>query len=188
MSQLQPKQQIALVLLAVLLVLKFAVVPLLDWQDEQIGVINNLQKRATKSQTVIDNQATIDSQQQQISKQLESINRLFVEPQKDTEFKLAMQQKVEQLMAKHNLQINNSNWLVSLKVANDSLMRHQLRLNISGKLINFQTVLVQLETNTPLMQVSDFNMRMKGQTAQELGQVDGTIQLSFYMQQGEPNE
>lgn len=185
MNKLEPKQQVALGIIGVLLVLKFIVVPLVDWQAEQVNLISNLQKRAAKSQGVIKNQIVIDAQQQQITQQLEQINRLFVAPQKDTEFKLAMQQQVEQLMAKYQLQINNSNWLVSLKVADNTLMRHQLTLNISGKLLNFQKILVELETSTPIIQVSDFNMRIKGQSEQELGQVDGTIELSFYMQQGE---
>ena len=179
----QPKQQIALGVLALLIVLKFIVVPLFDWQNEQLANLANLQKRVSKSQNVIANQTQITQSQQRISTQLKAINSLFINYKPEDEFKLAMQQQIEQTVANHQLQINTSNWLPSILVANGQLMRHQLRLSIKGQMLDFTKLITELESATPKAELKTFNINSKGQNDEQLGRVDGTIELAFYMQQ-----
>ena len=183
----QPKQQIALGVLALLIVLKFIVVPLFDWQNEQLANLANLQKRVSKSQNVIANQTQITQSQQRISAQLKAINSLFINYKPEDEFKLAMQQQIEKTVANQQLQINTSNWLPSILVANKQLMRHQLRLSIKGKMLDFTKLITELESATPKAELKTFNINSKGQNAEQLGRVDGIIELAFYMQQPNVN-
>ncbi len=183
----QPKQQIALGVLALLIVLKFIVVPLFDWQNEQLANLANLQKRVSKSQNVIANQTQITQSQQRISAQLKAINSLFINYKPEDEFKLAMQQQIEKTVANQQLQINTSNWLPSILVANKQLMRHQLRLSIKGKMLDFTKLITELESVTPKAELKTFNINSKGQNAEQLGRVDGIIELAFYMQQPNVN-
>lgn len=177
----QPKHKLAFGLLATLLLLKFLLVPLFDWQNEQLSNITNLQKRASKSQNVITNQSQITQSQQRITAQLNAINSLFIGYKNDAEFKLAMQQQIEQSLANNQLQINNSSWLPSINVANEQLMRHQLRLSIKGTLLNFKNFITLLESTPPQVALKTFNINLKGQNSEQLGQVEGTIELAFYM-------
>jgi hypothetical protein len=178
----QPKHQLALGAIAILLLLKFMLVPLFDWQNQQLSNLVNLQKRASKSHSAIINQTQMAVKQQHITAQLTAINELFVEHKNEAEFKLAMQQQIEQTIATHQLQINNSSWLPSIAVANAQLMRHQLRLSIKGQMLNFKSLVTLLESSTPKAELKTFNINLKGQNSERLGQVDGTIELAFYMQ------
>lgn len=178
----QPKHQLALGALVILIALKFLIVPLFDWQNEQLAQLANLQKRAVKSQNVIANQSQINQSQQTIVTQLQAINSLLVEYKNETEFKLAMQQQIEQTVAKNQLQINTSSWLPSILVVNERLIRHQLRLNIKGNMLDFINLITLLESSKPKAELKALNINLKGQNAQSLGRVDGTIELAFYMQ------
>jgi len=186
----QTKHKLALGLLATLLLLKLLLLPLFDWQNEQLSNITNLQKRASKSQSVITNQSQISQSQQRITAQLNAINSLFIDYKNDAEFKLAMQQQIEQSLASNQLQINNTSWLPSILVANEQLMRHQLRLNIKGTLLNFKNFITLLESTPPQAELKTFNINIKGQNSEQLGRVDGTIELAFYMlpQKSTPQE
>ncbi|PCC11818.1 hypothetical protein [Pseudoalteromonas sp. JB197] len=186
----QAKHKLALGLLATLLLLKLLLLPLFDWQNEQLSNITNLQKRASKSQSVITNQGQISQSQQRITAQLNAINSLFIDYKNDAEFKLAMQQQIEQSLASNQLQINNTSWLPSILVANEQLMRHQLRLNIKGTLLNFKNFITLLESTPPQAELKTLNINIKGQNSEQLGRVDGTIELAFYMlpQKSTPQE
>lgn len=179
----QPKHQLAFGAIAILLLLKFLLVPLFDWQNQQLSNITNLQKRVSKSQNVITNQSQISQSQQRITAQLKAINSLFIDYKNDAEFKLAMQQQIEQRLASNQLQINNSSWLPTIAVANDQLMRHQLRLNIKGTLLNVKNFITVLESAPPQVALKTFNINIKGQSSEQLGYTNGTIDLAFYMQQ-----
>ncbi len=182
----QPKHQLALAALVLLVSLKFIVVPLIDWQNTQLAQLTNLEKRAAKSQNVIANQGQISQSQQSINAQLEAINELFVNTQREGEFKLAMQQQLEQTVASNQLQINTSSWLPSIAVANNQLIRHQLRLNLKGKMRDFINLITLLESKTPKAELKSLNINLKGQNNKSLGRVEGTIELAFYMHQA-PN-
>ncbi|MBE0360565.1 MULTISPECIES: hypothetical protein [Pseudoalteromonas] len=184
----QPKHQLALGALALLIILKFIIVPLFDWQNEQLSQLANLQKRASKSQNVIINQNQISKSQQQINAQLKAINSLFISYKSEAEFKLAMQQQIEQTIASKQLQINTSSWLPSLLVANGQLMRHQLRLNIKGSTLNYIKLITLLENTAPKAELKTFNINLNGQNNEQLGRVEGTIELAFYMQQSKSEQ
>lgn len=183
----QPKHQLAIGALAILMMLKFAVVPLFDWQNRQLGSIANLQKRVSKSQNVIAHQSQISKSQQQISGQLKAINSLFIPYKAEGEFKLAMQQQLEQTVARNQLQITSSNWLPSILVANGQLMRHQLRLSIKGNMLDFTNLITELESATPKAELKTFNINIKGQNSERLGGVSGTLELAFYMRKQNTN-
>jgi len=182
----QPKHQLALAALVLLVSLKFIVVPLIDWQNTQLAQLTNLEKRAAKSQNVIANQGQISQSQQSINAQLEAINELFVNYQREGEFKLAMQQQLEQTVASNQLQINTSSWLPSIAVANNQLIRHQLRLNLKGKMRDFITLITHLESQTPKAELKSLNINIKGQKTDALGNMSGSLELAFYMHQA-PN-
>ena len=182
----QPKHQLALGALVILIALKFLIVPLFDWQNSQLAQLANLQKRAVKSQNVIVNQSQINQAQQTINAQLKAVNSLFVDYQRESEFKLAMQQQIEQTIANNQLQINTSSWLPSITVANNQLIRHQLRLNLKGKMRDFINLITLLESKTPKAELKSLNINLKGQNNESLGRVEGTIELAFYMHQA-PN-
>ncbi|TMP66225.1 hypothetical protein CWB76_18550 [Pseudoalteromonas sp. S1609] len=182
----QPKHQLALGALVILIALKFLIVPLFDWQNSQLAQLANLQKRAVKSQNVIINQSQINQAQQTINAQLKAVNSLFVDYQRESEFKLAMQQQIEQIIANNQLQINTSSWLPSITVANNQLIRHQLRLNLKGKMRDFINLIILLESKTPKVELKSLNINLKGQNNESLGRVEGTVELAFYMHQA-PN-
>lgn len=182
----QPKHQLALGALVILIALKFLIVPLFDWQNSQLAQLANLQKRAVKSQNVIVNQIQINQAQQTINAQLEAVNSLFVDYQRESEFKLAMQQQIEQTIANNQLQINTSSWLPSITVANNQLIRHQLRLNLKGKMRDFINLITLLESKTPKAELKSLNINLKGQKSDGLGNMSGSLELAFYMLQA-PN-
>ena len=182
----QPKHQLALAALVLLVSLKFIVVPLIDWQNTQLAQLTNLEKRAAKSQNVIANQGQINQAQQTINAQLKAVNSLFVDYQREGEFKLAMQQQLEQTVASNQLQINTSSWLPSIAVANNQLIRHQLRLNLKGKMRDFITLITHLESQTPKAELKSLNINIKGQKTDALGNMSGSLELAFYMHQA-PN-
>ena len=177
------KNQTLLLIVAVLLLLKILVEPLINWQNQQIAVNANLAKKATKSEAVLAQQQQLEALKSQVTAHLQQLTPLYYPYQSDTQFKLTQQQRVEEYLNKHQIKVSNIGWQALLKLDQQQLIRHQMLLSLQGKTTDLIALMQELETLTPRINIVEFNVSLKGQDAESLGRVDGNARLVFYMQQ-----
>ena len=144
--QLQSKHKVLLSVLAVLLLLRFIVVPIFAWQDEKIAQLQSSQQRLTKAENVIERLPQITQELEKLQRSNQQLASYYSTETSMPAFKLKQQQQIEKLFESYNVQVKNFNWAADIPGVID-----QSRANITfdGKTKDFarlQLAIAQLPT------------------------------------------
>ena len=176
---------VLLSLLALLLVLKLVVVPVLDWQEAQLTEIRQLERKQSRVDNLFDRLDEDSQLSRQLDTYLEKAETLFFPMQSASAFKLRQQKWVEQLVGKHQLQLKNIGWEKSVVIDSVQLERFQLKLTYSGKSENVLALHKDLESQPHWMVLDQINYNFKGQNQERLGQITARVTLHFFVNQQE---
>ena len=175
--------QLLLIILAVLLIAKLLVEPIINWQNQQLVDNQTLAKKVHKTAQLLNQQTALQSATDQVSTELVQLQQFYYPYQEQSQFRLTQQQAIEKLIAQSHLSLTNIGWQPAFVLPNTPLQRQQLTLNVSGKSIDFVGFIQQLERVQPYIEVAEFNVSLKGQNDTSLGRVNGSLRLIYYVQQ-----
>ena len=182
----QYKMLLALVIL--LATIKFALVPLFTWQEEQVENIAQIEKRLFKAEQVMTQLQEIELAKEQVADVARVFTTMLFDWQEPSKFRIDTQKQVNQWLTEHNLSTINIGWQPALKYQSAALHKEQIRLNISGKLTDLAAFLVMLESQSPVVVVEYFDLNIQGLSAEETGSGEVSLLLSFYIQEGAKGE
>ncbi|GAA0353825.1 hypothetical protein GCM10009092_17740 [Bowmanella denitrificans] len=179
------KKQILIGFLLVLAVLKFVIVPVLEWQDEKVAQINTLGQQLSKGTKLLAVQKELELKLQALQAQKgDVLPMLTTDEPSATQFQLQVQRKIDELMAKHELNVQNVNWLTPRPKG--MAVEHRLEIRMTGGLKEYLALMIDIEQQKPKLAIVEVNslisnMRPAGYT---LGRVNGRLVISAW-QQGE---
>ncbi|RRS10090.1 hypothetical protein EAG18_03940 [Pseudoalteromonas sp. J010] len=177
--------KVLLAVVALLATIKFAIVPLVTWQGEQVEHISQIQKRQIKASQIMMQLQDIEVAKQQVADVERVFKTMLFDWQAPSKFRIDTQKKLNQLLTEHKLSTVNIGWQPALKYQSAGLHKEQVRLNISGKLADFAAFLVMLEAQSPVVLVEYVDLNIRGLNAKETGNAEVSLLLSFYLQEGE---
>lgn len=136
-----------LVIVAVLLAIRFGIVPLIEYQDklkQQVGLESRQLERAMALLNDDGGSVSIEA----IASDLASAEALLPVHSAENEFKLAQQQRLEQLASMNDVSIEIFDWLgrIPAESLNDYLFTYQGQIEVEGAItdiVRFQTESVQ---------------------------------------------
>lgn len=171
-----------LTFLAVLVVLRFILVPVLEWQDSKIATINQLEKRVSKAERAIKTKEFNEQGLTDLLPYQKQVNELFYPTEPENTFKLARQQWLETLLAKHQVQSVNLGWQGSGEVKDLPLLKHKLELQFNANMVDFPAFQLALQDNPQLLEIDSLMLTLKGQRKEKLGRISGKMTMLFYQQ------
>jgi len=174
---MQSKQRSMLILLTFLLVIKFVIIPILDWQQEQITKIQVMSKRLTKVEQVLERLPTIKVALKSVQEENSLLQEKYYNNTSINTFKLQLQQQIERLFEQHNLTVKNFNWVLGVKGKLD-----QERANISfrGKTKDFALLQIAIARLPKLINTAQWTLHIKKMNDESLGEANGTLILIAY--------
>ncbi|MBD1580973.1 hypothetical protein [Pseudoalteromonas sp. S16_S37] len=175
-------------ILLLLALLKFAIVPIVSWQQEHVDAIAQIQKRLSKAQQVTAQMEQIDVASQRVSAFQSEYENLFFDWEDSSKFRINTQKMVNQWLADNELATINIGWQPALKFESAALHREQMRLNISGNVNKLGEFLTQLESHKPIVAIEYFDMGISELTVEQSGTAQVSLLLSFYMQEEATSE
>jgi len=180
------KHALLLSIVALLILVKFAVMPIMQWQDNAVVELRNLQKKLGKVSQVLGSEDKTGEVNQQVAEQLAAAQQLFFAHQSQSAFELAQQQYFEALTEKHNLRSRNFGWQNVSQRDDLALTRFQAAIRIDGKLKDIIALFVELETQTKRIEIVGFNISPKSQSEKSLGRVrSARITIALYVNQAQ---
>ncbi|GGA98903.1 GspMb/PilO family protein [Agarivorans gilvus] len=156
-------------ILAVLAVLRFVVVPIIDWQNTKASEIESLKSRLEKSKALVAQSDYLQSVKQQVDEQLNNQQQVFFHGDADSASQLKQLQNVEKLLKARELNLRSSRWLG--KLDHDSYTELRLEINITGELIHFIQFISDLETQPLPRRFVEWRVNIKGMTETEMGRL-----------------
>ena len=166
-------------ILSVLLVLQFLVMPLLRWQDEQALQVNLLEKRYAKISELMMRGSDYVVQFDAVNLAYQAQrDRLFTVDDEAT-FKLQQQVDIENLLAKHNLVVSNFGWNPGIAHDDFDVFIYPAVVRVEGTTFGLMQAMLELESRSDSLLISDFEFRIQNQFPDSLGKVSGRMVLHF---------
>lgn len=175
------KQKILLAFLAVLILLKFVIVPIMEWQEEKAQSIARLDEQLSKGNSLLTNQDQLEAaliafkeQNANLKKQLVSVDS------STTAFQLRMQKMIDEWINEYELSVRNSNWLSPYPQPH--AIEHRLELSLNGNVKDFIRLMIRVEQHQPKISIIEASSAINNMmpNAQKLGTFNGRLVLSAW--------
>lgn len=175
------KNKDTILIIAVLILLKFVAVPVIEWQEQKQVELHLLAKKLAKYEQIASNKNNITKDADLLSNKIYQIEKQFVDTQEVGVFELQMQQHVEAQLKEYNLRSTNIGWKPTVLVADDYLQRHILDFSFEGKTENIVTYLLALENQSHIQVITGLNLIMTRQSAGYLSRATARVRVTFFM-------
>lgn len=158
---------------------RFILLPLLEWQAdkrEQLLVVTQQLERAAR----LKNSGPEQEQQLQILQHLKAETlSLYPDASQTTQFRLTMQQQLEQQLTEQGLEVNLFDWLSQQTEQNGSIERHQIRLVVQGQPQLIMTAFMKTLVTKPWLRVLDIQLQMHNSIGRNSNRINANIILEL---------
>jgi len=175
--QPQNKRKLMLGVLAVLLVARFILVPILDWQQEQIKQITAKEQRLTKTNNIIARLPQIKVALAQLKQNNQQQQSHYFNQASPNTFKLQLQQKIETLFTQHHLKVTNFNWVAEI---DEQIAKARARITFEGSTKDFAMLQLAIAQLPKLLNTNQWTLHIKRMNDHSLGNANGNIVLTAY--------
>lgn len=164
-------------ILIALIALRFAVLPLVDWQQSKIADIQSKQVQLVKTFDLVNSRS--DYQQLALKLQSEKGNLapLFYEDTDDS--RLQIQKDIEQVFSVHNLTIERFNWVLDDR-ADSGLRTLRVLVGFDGQLDGVMKTMLNISAHKKIARQVEWRQNLTKNRETDVGQSKGHVTLEFY--------
>ena len=180
MSVLQHKllnRNALIFILVALIALRFAVLPLLDWQQSRISEIRSKQIQLGKTIDLVNSYSDYQQLALKLKAEKSKLAVLFYVDDDDT--RLQIQKDIEQVFIDNNLPIERFNWLLDNR-ADSGLRTLRILVGFNGQLDAVMKVLLDISKHRKLARQVEWRQNLTKNRETDVGQSRGHVTLEFY--------
>jgi len=166
-----------LFMLIALMLLKYAVVPLLDWQSSTIADVNAKQQQLGKTIDLINHQDDYYRRVIELSAEKNKLSRLFYRNNGST--KLEIQKDIEGIFSANSLVIERLNWVID-DSSDNGLRRLRVLVAFNGKWEAVIRSLLDIGNHSKIVRQVEWRQNLTNNSKADLGQSRGHVTLEFY--------
>ncbi len=164
-------------LLAVLVAVRFVLLPWRESQDESLERLQVLTDRLDRSEAVFANRAVITDALGKLEKSTEATRSRFPDAPDEAAFRLEQQQAVSDKLEAVGLSVSEFNWLVAGELVDANLRFSRFRVQTSGDIGAIARFVSSIETSDPHLLVRELTLTPVN--AQQIGLGSGSTQLTL---------
>ena len=166
---------VLLPLLALLVGLKFGIVPIMEWQQNKIDRLSATYRQYEKLVYASLNQDSFEKIAESLRAQVIETEALFhIDGE---QLKLDRQKEIEALFIQHQLVITRFNWVFD---ASDSIRTLRATVHFSGSVDNMMAALWELATKSQFTRQVEWQQQIRMLGDNDRGSTVGRITLEFY--------
>lgn len=180
MSVIKQKPHLV-VLLALLLVAKLVIMPIYEWQNNQLTELKLLQNQVSKADYAIANRELYQQKADQLHQQWQSAKQRLFAYQPESAFKLEQQKKIEKLVTDLGLNVVGAGWLQTKSSTAYGLSEYRMKLTVKGDGVKLPLLTLAIESGEQWIAIEDFNISLRRQGKTAIGDVNGQFTLVYFM-------
>lgn len=185
-------QKNLLYLLAVLAGLKFALLPLLDWQAAMLDELAAKTRQLGKVDLVIENENLYRAELQKLRAHLDANSNYIYRDFDGT--KLSIQRDLEEIFIQGGLSVTGFSWVVDSRDSPDSLRVLRGTVYFSGATSTMVKVFWHMAASSRLVRIVDWRQQIQRYGPDVFGMTSGNVTLEFFASEdyfrvgdGDPN-
>lgn len=162
-STFTPKQRKGLLaVVLILLAIRFVGVPLIEHQEEQRNSLEMTTQQLERALVLLDNDSFL-ADENTVTEDLNVLESQLVEHKNTNAFRLTVQQQIEKLTKKHDVDIQVFNWLAVRSELNGYLANHQGQVELEGAVTDIARTQMEMTQEMFGLRVLEFRMQpMRG--------------------------
>jgi hypothetical protein len=164
-------------ILVALIALRFAVLPLLDWQQSRISEIRSKQVQLGKTIDLVNSYSDYQQLALKLKAEKSKLAPLFYADSDDT--RLQIQKDIEQVLGDHNLTIERFNWVLDDR-ADSGLRTLRVLVGFNGQLDTVMKVLLEISKHRKVARQVEWRQNITKNRETDVGQSRGHVTLEFY--------
>ena len=174
---LELKHQVMLLAVLLLGVMKFVLVPILEWQESYLDEIKIKQNKLVKIQDAIENQDLYAMSINTFNQRLQEAGTSAYEIQDMTGFQIAQQNIIENMLTDSGLKVTRLGWTDSTALGVEDMALLDVRF--TGMTKAAFDFIAKVEAISPGPKVFQYNYEIRGHRNKALGTVTGFVRLSY---------
>jgi len=164
-------------ILVALIALRFAVLPLLDWQQSRITDVRSKQVQLVKTIDLINSQGDYEGLALQLEADRNKLAPLFYVDSDDTT--LQIQKDIEMLFSEHDVVIERFNWVLDDR-ADSGLRTVRVLVGFNGQLDAVMRVLLNISKHRKIVRQVEWRQSFIKNRESDVGQSKGHVTLEAY--------
>jgi hypothetical protein len=176
------KHKTLLIVVALLVVLKIVVLPILAWQDSLLVESSLLQNKKARIERLFASETRTDEYAAELNARIKQAETVFLQVTEKAKFQLERQQWLEAKLSLYSLQSNNFGWAPVQFIPELDLISQSAQLSMSGKTSDIVSFMRDLQTQAFYISIEGFALNLSGQRDENLGKGQFRLNLTFYGQ------
>ena len=178
--------KVLLVVVLMLVAVKFALMPVIEWQNSSIDEIAQHQKRVVKSERLIDSQMQLIEQLAKFEQDYKKSIDVYPVFNDSPTFRLETQINFEMLLKAANLNKARLFWRSDVdEVAFGNLYKASFNVDFTGKVKDVALFHSQLTQEYPQFKVLNMSHSFRGQSEKRMGFSNSTFTIAAYYWRGQ---
>lgn len=149
-------------IVALLLFVRFVAVPLQQHQQALHQQLDALTKRLQRSEALLQQQQQLELHQAEQQQQLSQILKPFPVVSSSSQYRLQLQQQLQQLAAAQGASVTFFDWLSDTPLQVFNMQRGRISLRIKGTAANVMLLQAQIEQQFPHFMLRDLRSSWRG--------------------------
>lgn len=163
-----PRNKLILIgILGSLLLIKFVFLPLSEMQQDLHQQLTVLNKQLQRSKALLEEQSVLQEWQESQSSRLESLLQPLPEVSSASQYRLSLQQEIQQLAAEKQVSVTFFDWLTDLPLDAFNVHRGKVSLRVEGRASQVMQLHVELEKRFLHFSIRDIRASWRGALDQE---------------------
>jgi hypothetical protein len=175
MSLLDNKKRL-LIVCAVLIAIKFILLPWFEWQNTQVNQIAAIEKQLQKGLLLVNEQQELTDSISQLQDTYRTNLALIASEEKSVlDYQLKIQKKIEALLSSLALATRSVSWLNPLQ--DGPFEEHRMEISLTGSMKSYIQFMIALEQIKPKLTIDEFrsNISKMYPNQNKLGRFNGKI-------------
>jgi hypothetical protein len=166
--------------LVLLLLAKFVVMPLLEWQNDMLLEYKYLKNRLNKENQILNASSDNAILLEKLNANISHASELYYSASSEVEFKLERQQHIESLLTDRKLSLSSLAWEPAQTIPHSQLKKFDATMVVSGNGVNLINFIIHVESKEKFG-VAGFNLDLT-QPNKHIGKLAGRVELYFYQE------
>lgn len=152
-------QKRLLIIAAILAAIQFIVVPLMGYQDQQHQELELLKQRLARSEQLLENREEIAELKKALVENQQQMLNAIPEASDKTIFRISLQGDIQAILRKHNVKMNEFNWLTDEQQVSQNVQLQRAKIIIEAPVSQLAQAHFSLTQELPSIRFVDVGLR-----------------------------
>jgi hypothetical protein len=171
-----------LAVLAVLVLAKFVLLPLSEWQQQQLSELALLHNKLEKTKRLVLSKEELAAAFSAVEKPYKTLAEKVPQTSDKQKYRLEFQQQLESLLATHRVQVVSFAWQGDKPVAGADISEARIELRLRGMPADYVSAIADLQQQMPLFKTEDVYYTFTGSVAPTV-QLDSRATFRLYFRE-----